>query len=109
MFDLTRQERQVILFLVAVALTGTGLGLLKKINSPLKKIIFFNQDTLKVGLNSASQDLLVGVPGIGKKLAERIIEYRNNQVGFSSIEELKGIKGISESKYEKIKDYLAVK
>ena len=109
MFNLTREERQVVLFLIAVALAGRGIDFLANKYLPVKTIARFNQDLGKINLNSADKDLLMSVPGIGEKLSKRIIEYRDKQTSFGSIEELKNIKGITESKYEKIKNYLIVK
>lgn len=108
--DFTRQEREVILFLSAVVILGIGINFLLKKNPPIKSAIFFEQSDIgKIDLNSADKDLLMSVVGIGEKLARRIIEYREKQAAFTSIEELKNIKGISNYKYEKIKDYFIVR
>jgi competence ComEA-like helix-hairpin-helix protein len=104
MFSLTPQERQVILFLTTIALVGIGADFLLKKYSPLKTIASISCDIGKVNLNTADKGLLMDIPGIGEKLAQRIIEYREKQTTFCSIEELKNIKGITDYKYEKIKD-----
>jgi len=109
MFNLTRQERQVILFLITVALTGTGINFLVKINSGVNLITRICQDIGKIELNSADKDLLISVSGIGGKLGQRIIEYREEEGGFKELEELKNVKGISGYKYEKIKDSFYLK
>ena len=109
MFNLTREERQVALFLITVALAGRGIDFLANKYLPVKTIARFNQNLGKINLNSADKDLLMSVPGIGEKLSQRIIEYREEHASFGSMEELKNIKGITEFKYEKIKDYLIVK
>lgn len=104
MFNLTRQERQVILFFLAIALLGLGIDFTRKKFTHLKYIADFSQDIGKIELNRADKELLTSVSGIGEKLVQRIIEYRNQQGVFQSIEELKNIKGINEAKYGKIKD-----
>lgn len=109
MFNLTRQERQVILFLISIALVGIGINFLLKKYAPDKTLASFTQDIGKIDLNSADKDLLISIPGIGEKLAQRIIEYREKQIGFSRIEELKNIKGITDYRYQKLKDYLMLK
>lgn len=109
MFNLTRQERQVALFLVTAAFLGISINFLLKFYSPVKNLACFYEGFGKIDLNSAGKDLLMSVPGIGEKLALRILEYRQKQSGFSSIDELKSIKGLTGYKYEKIKDYLTVK
>lgn len=108
MLGLTRQERQVILFLITIALMGMGINFLAKRYSQVKAIACINQDISKIDLNKADKETLIGIPGIGEKLAQAIIDYRNQQVGFKDIEELKNIKGISEYKYEKLKDSLFI-
>ena len=108
MFGFTRQERQVILFLITVALVGMGVSFLAKRYSQVKAIACINQDIGKIDLNKADKETLIGIPGIGEKLAQRIIDYRNQQAGFKDAEELKNIKGISDYKYEKLKDLLFI-
>ena len=109
MFNFTQQERQVVLFLVSAALVGIGINFWLKRYSPIKTIAVFYQDIGKINLNTADKDMLLGIPGIGEKLARRILDYRDKQTGFSSVEELKDIKGINNYRYEKIKDYLIVR
>lgn len=105
MFNLTKQERQVVLFLIIAALAGSGINYLVKKYSSVKVVAYFNQDISRVNLNRADKEALMGAWGIGEKLAGRIIEYRKKQGSFRDIEELKNIKGISGSKYEAIKEY----
>lgn len=109
MFNLTQQERQVVLFLVSISLVGTGINFLGKKYAPVRALASFSEDIGKVDPNTANKDLLMSLPGIGEKLALRIIEYREQKAGFSDPEELKNIKGISEYKYGKIKDYLIIR
>ncbi len=65
-------------------------------------------DTGKVSLNSATIEELMTLPGIGESKAKLIIEYRNNNKGFKEIEEIKNVKGIGNSIYEKIKSFLTL-
>lgn len=109
MFNLTREEKQVILFLITLALIGMGVDFLKKKYSSVTNIGRFSEDIAKIDLNTADKDLLTDIPGIGEKLAQRIIEYRQKQTSFTDTAELKNIKGITNYKYEKIKDYLIVR
>jgi competence protein ComEA len=69
------------------------------------------QGTLKerLNINSATQKVLETLPGIGPTYARRIIEYREENNGFSSIEELKKIKGIAEKRLEKLKPFIKLK
>lgn len=58
----------------------------------------------KVNLNTADEYTLAKVPGIGRLIARRIVEYRQKNGRFKNIEELKNINGIVNKRYEAIKD-----
>lgn len=109
MFDFTRQEKGVVLFLSFVALAGFGLSLAAKSCSQARAAISFFQDTAKIDLNSADRELLEIIPGIGQKLTQRILEYRDKEGGFKKLEDLKNIKGITNHKFEQIKKHLILK
>lgn len=60
-----------------------------------------------INLNTASKkELAENINGIGEKTATKIINYRKTNGGFKSKEELMNIKGISKSKFEKIKNII---
>lgn len=61
-----------------------------------------------VNLNTATLEQLDALPGIGKKTAELIIEYRTKSGGFKRIEELMNVKGIGEKSFLKLKPLVAV-
>lgn len=63
--------------------------------------------TDKISLNHATQTELETLPGIGASKAQLIIEYRA-KTPFQSIEELKQIKGIGDSIFEKVQAYITV-
>jgi len=62
-----------------------------------------------ININKATQTELESLPGIGPSIALKIINYRNENGKFSSIEDLKNVSGIGESKYENIKNLISVK
>lgn len=62
----------------------------------------------KININTASKSLLKSINGIGDKLAERIIKYREENGKFETIEDIMKINGIGDSKFEDIKDYITV-
>ena len=45
----------------------------------------------KINLNSASVEQLTALPGVGEKLAGRIVEYRQKSGGFRSAQELMNV------------------
>lgn len=63
----------------------------------------------KVNINEAKQEDFEQLPGIGPSIAKKIIEYREQNGKFTSIDELQEVKGIGEAKFENIKEYIMVK
>ena len=64
----------------------------------------FNQ----IDLNTASEDELSILPGIGPTLAKRIVEYRQDNGPYTSVEELLNVHGLGKSKLEQIRLYITV-
>lgn len=62
----------------------------------------------KIDLNTASLEELDTLPGIGPVLAQRILDYRAENGGFASVEEILNIQGIGEKTYAKIVDLVKV-
>ena len=60
-----------------------------------------------ISILTATKEEWMLLPGIGETKANAIIEYRNTN-GFQSIEDLKNVKGIGDSTFEKIKEYLTM-
>ena len=106
MLNLTRDERKVFIFLSVIFLLGVGVNFIVKSFTPGKSPAYFSDKIGRINLNTADRDLLMEIPGIGEKLSQRILESRKARGNFSSIDELKAIKGISEAKFMKIRDYL---
>ncbi len=106
MFGLTQEERKVVIFLAAIALLGLTVNFLAKKNSSLKSWVYVNENLGKLNLNHTDKEALVNLPGIGEKLAQRILDYRAQNGGFKSLEDLKKIKGITGYRYQKLKELL---
>lgn len=63
----------------------------------------------KVNINKASKDQLKTVSGIGDITAQKIIDYREKNGEFSSIEDLKKVGRIGDKTLEKIKDKIDIR
>ena len=61
-----------------------------------------------IELNSADTIALVELPGIGSKLAQRIINFRDRLGGFYSIDQVGETYGLADSIFKKIKPYLHI-
>lgn len=61
-----------------------------------------------ININTATADELDGLPGIGPVMSARIIEYREENGLFKTVDELKSVSGIGEKSFEKLKEYITV-
>ena len=62
----------------------------------------------EVDINTADKETLMTLSGVGESYAERIINYREQNGGFKSVQELTDIRGIGQSLVEKNRDLLTV-
>lgn len=62
----------------------------------------------KVNINTATEAELTELSGIGAKKAQAIIEYRQVNGSFQSVEQLQEVKGIGLKLFERIKDQVVV-
>ena len=62
----------------------------------------------KVNINTANKEKLETLPGIGETTAQKIIDYREQNGRFNSIEDLKNVSGIGDAKFNSLKDKITV-
>lgn len=62
----------------------------------------------KVNLNTADVSELTTLNGIGEKKAEKIIQYREENGSFKTIEDLKSVSGIGDKTFESLKEFISV-
>lgn len=64
--------------------------------------------TEKININKAESRELQLLPGVGKKLAENILLYRETNGKFETIEDIKNVPKIGDKIYEELKDKIMV-
>lgn len=66
------------------------------------------ETTTMVNINTATEEQLRTLPGVGEETARKIIEYRQLNGRFVAIQDIKNVTGIGEAKFENIKNYICI-
>lgn len=67
-----------------------------------------SETKLVVDINHADAQDLMELPGVGAKVAERIVAYREENGPFEQVEELMNVRGIGEKTFLKLKPFLTL-
>lgn len=67
-----------------------------------------SQEVDKVNINQATKEELMTLSGVGEKKAEKIIEYREENGSFTTIEDLKKVNGFGEKSFDSLKIYISI-
>lgn len=62
----------------------------------------------KININTATVEELDKLDGVGEKIAQRIIQYREKHGAFEVIEDIMKVSGIGEKKFANMKDDICV-
>lgn len=119
-----KKPEQTVLLLIAVLFFGLMVGILIGRHTGQNQYRLSDSDvtnteqakesqtettpTGKLNINVATAKELAMLPGIGDAYAQRIIEYRENNGPFLSINDLMNVKGIGEKRFASISDYITV-
>ena len=82
---------------------GAGIGVIIN-DSNMEE----NKVEVKVNINTANKEKLETLPGIGETTAQKIIDYREANGKFKTIEDIKNVSGIGDAKYDSLKDKITV-
>ena len=85
-----------------------SISLMEQVSPDTVLVIPSVQETKDlVSINNASLEELDTLPGVGPSIAQRIIEYRKEQP-FTSLDDLKNVKGIGDKTFEKMKEQISL-
>jgi competence ComEA-like helix-hairpin-helix protein len=103
-------EKTISLFAISGIILSLSLNYSFKVISSPRSLLHKEKDSIQTALNSIKNSKIVNIntadrytlsklPGIGIKLSERIIEYRNTNGPFSCSYDIMKVKGIGSKKY----------
>ena len=105
MLYLTPQERKFICLIMIVFIMGAGVQLLLRRDiAPVRWAKQVRQ--FKININTARVDQLQMLPGIGAKLAGRIVDYRRTNGPFKTLEDLQDVDGLTAKRFGRIKELI---
>ncbi|MEM7538018.1 MAG: Tex family protein, partial [Chloroflexota bacterium] len=113
--SIARRVQDPLAELVKIDPKSIGIGLYqhdvnqKELNASLDGVVESVVNQVGVDVNTASPALLTHVAGIGPKLAERIVDYRNEHGGFTARKTLKKVSGLGPKAFEQSAGFLRIR
>ena len=98
--------RILIAAILGIAVSAAAASAQNKATTP--KAAATATATAPVNLNTATVEQLATIPGVGEKMAERIIDYRQKNGGFKKVEDLMNVSGVGEKSFLKMKPLITV-
>ncbi len=116
-FDFTPAQLRFVSILCVLTVALSGFSFVRSYSTPTLDTpnmpVILGDEEKYVGLfvldpNTAPPDSLELLPGVGRTLADRIVEYRSTKPFRAEID-ITDVKGIGPKMYERLKPYLKVK
>ncbi len=87
---------------------GVGYGVTYGSENPVTDMNGGSNADTKVNINTADEQRLTTLSGIGVSRAKAIIAYREEHGGFKTVEELMNVSGIGKASFEKLKNDITI-
>jgi len=81
----------------------------KALKQSLDDVVVSAVNAVGVDLNTASKQILTYISGLGEKLAQSVVEYRNEHGAFESRENLKNVPRLSSKAFEQAAGFLRIR
>lgn len=98
--------------LIAVNCLKDEINIQRMLNKDFESLMFAPQNNVEepviININTASAHQLQRLNGISQATADAVIEYRENNGGFKSVDEIINVKGMGEKTLEKIRGSITV-
>lgn len=109
MMILLRHRLWGIVLAVSFLMTGMSLAFVERLDAAPNVSAEVQSTALSVvNINKAGSEELQTIRGIGPRIAERIIQYRDQNGPFKNPEDLAKVRGVGSAKLQKIKDQIKV-
>jgi competence protein ComEA len=94
--------------ILGIAVSAAAASAQSKATTPKAAATATAIATAPVNLNTATAEQLATIPGVGPRMAERIIDYRQKNGGFKKVEDLMNVSGVGEKSFLKMKPLITV-
>ena len=101
----TKEEKTILITILAAAILGIIINIFTSYGHELQSSPAAKTSAL-ININLATAEELEALPGVGKITAMRIIKHRESSGAFKTVEELKNVRGITQKKFDRLKQYI---